>query len=44
MQNLHVDLIRQFCQQENEVESYLQQVAINNNKQKAQIKQMRAEN
>ena len=37
IKNLHIDLIRQFCQQENEVESHLQTIAIHNRKQKTII-------
>jgi len=32
LQNLHIDLIRQFCQQESGVEDHLQKVAASNKK------------
>ena len=39
-----MDLIRQFMEQEGQLESHLQEIAINNKKQKDVIKQLTAEN
>ena len=44
LQNLHIDLIRQFCQQESGVEDHLQKVAASNKKQKEVIAQLKMEN
>ena len=39
-----MDLIRQFMEQEGQLESHLQEIAINNKNQKDVIKQLTAEN
>ena len=42
--NMQIDMIRQFTQQESEIEDYLETIAINNRKQKDVIKQLSQEN
>ena len=42
--NMQLDTIRQFMQQEEDIESYLETISINNRKQKEAIQQLRAEN
>lgn len=37
LQNLHIDLIRQFCQQETSMEDNLRNIALSNKKQKEVI-------